>query len=87
MIMKLQQLIRDPEGAFDEPGDVVDCVDLSRHDKIVVLESWRADLIELQKATDENMSSDAHVPGETAARLAQVAAAIMRLRKEAELGP
>jgi hypothetical protein len=87
MKSKRQKLIRNPEGTFDAPEDVVKCDDLSIEAKIVVLESWQADLIDMQKAVEENMESEFLEPGETAAKLAQVTAAIARVREEAELGP
>lgn len=81
----LDKLIRDPERAFEEPRELIERSDLSTNEKILVLESWQSDLIELQKAVEENMISDNRNPGETAARLAQVTAAITNLREKREM--
>jgi predicted Ser/Thr protein kinase len=83
---KLQRLTRDPEASFDSPREVIERKDLSNREKIVVLESWQADLIETQKAVEENMTSEMLEPGETAAKLAQVIAAIGRVRQEQKTG-
>lgn len=83
MTKKLERLIRDPQSEFHEPADIISRSDLSSQEKLTVLESWQADLIELQKALDENMSGTGE-PGETATKLAQVTAAITQVKEEEE---
>lgn len=81
MKKKIQELIRDPDGAFREPAEVIERDDLSVDEKIAVLQSWQADLVELQKATEENMSDSGGDSGKTAAKLSQVTAAIEQLEQ------
>ena len=45
-----------PTTVFDSPEDVVDSHDLSKKEKVAVLEQWEADAKALQTATDEGMS-------------------------------
>jgi hypothetical protein len=80
----LQELIRDPEGQLGEPVKLVERSDLTNREKLVILESWQADLLELQKAAEENMASVNRDPGVTAARLAEVMAAIALLHEAGE---
>ena len=81
MSAKLQQLIRDPDGRFRNPVELLERSDLSDEDKITILQSWQTDLIELQKAVEENMQNATGDSGETAARLAAVTAAIAEFRE------
>jgi hypothetical protein len=80
----LQELIRDPESKLGEPVKLVERSDLTTREKLVILESWRADLVELQKAAEENMASVNLDAGVTAARLAEVMAAIALLHETGE---
>lgn len=55
--------------------------DLSTAEKIKLLEDWRLDLLELQRAAEENMPSATVQPGEVAERLRQVTEALAILRE------
>lgn len=48
--------LSDPESTFVEPRFVAENKGLSRDEKIKVLLDWRQDLLELQTASEENMS-------------------------------
>ena len=69
---------------FDDPRELVECEDLSDADKIKVLQDWQSDLIQLEKAVEENMPSINCEPGETAVKLTQVTAAIADLKEHRE---
>jgi len=84
MTRELRKLARYAADRFSDPRDVIDSEDLSDPEKIRLLESWQSDLIQLQKAVEENMPSVDSPPGETAARLAQVTAAIAKLREQGQ---
>jgi hypothetical protein len=84
MTTRLHQLIRDPERSCREPASLVQRRDLSMQEKLVVLESWQADLIELLKAVEENMSDMRPDRGDSAAKLAEVTAAITAVRRNEE---
>lgn len=75
-------LSRDPDRTFSEPRLLVENQELSAAEKIAVLESWQADLIELQKAADENMGSANVAPGTNAAKLAKVTEAIALMKEQ-----
>ena len=45
-----------PTKVFDAPVDVVESDDLSKKEKVRILEQWEADAKALQTATDEGMS-------------------------------
>ncbi len=79
-----QNLPLDPERAYREPRLLVESDELSVRDKLSLLESWRTDLIELQKAAEENMPSANVPPGTTAAKLAEVNTAISIVRERIE---
>ena len=78
-----ERFLRDPDTAFEEPSELLGRSDLSISEKLRILRSWHADLVELQTATEENMSDETdHLPGEVAARLTEVATAITQLENE-----
>jgi hypothetical protein len=68
------------ETGYARPQDVVDDKKLTLEKKLIVLESWQNDLLEMQRADDENMVSTASKPGQTARQLAEVTKAIHTLR-------
>ena len=45
-----------PTTEFDAPEDVVESDDLTRKEKVRILDQWEADAKALQTATDEGMS-------------------------------
>ncbi|HMB72388.1 MAG TPA: hypothetical protein VKQ06_02375 [Gammaproteobacteria bacterium] len=74
--------IHDPELEFGDPKRLAMNPDLSLQRKLEVLESWRLDLIELQRAEDENMRGLEITPGATAKRLADVSSVLALLERE-----
>jgi hypothetical protein len=82
MIFKRESLIRDPEVAFGDPNQLARRTDLSHEEKLDVLESWRLDLLELQRASEENMSSADSGAGSVAEKLRQVSEALDAIRRE-----
>lgn len=65
---------------------LMDRSDISPREKLRRLESWQSDLIQLEKADEENMPRANGKPGETAAMLAAVTAAISTLRERSATG-
>ena len=55
MANKLESYIRSPELYFDKPADVLECSELTQSEMLVLLSSWKNDLLELQHANEENM--------------------------------
>jgi hypothetical protein len=55
-MLKRSDLTRDTERLFKEPGRILENDELTLADKIRVLENWKADLLELQRACEENMT-------------------------------
>jgi hypothetical protein len=47
-----------PQSVFKYPEAVVHCRDLSHDDKVTVLRNWKQELVQLQKAGEENMLDD-----------------------------
>lgn len=74
--------IHDPELEFGDPKSLAMNRDLSLQEKLEILESWRLDLIELQRADDENMQGREAGLGSPAKRLADVSAVIALLERE-----
>ena len=70
------------ETGFARPQDVVDDDGLTLEKKVVVLESWQNELIEMQRAEEENMVGTASKSGQTAKWLAEVTKAIHTLRDQ-----
>jgi len=80
MLIKRSQLCRDPETEFGEPRHIVECGDLPPDEKLRLLDTWRADLIELLTAEEENMQSQNVAPSETAEMLMRVCEALALVR-------
>jgi hypothetical protein len=79
---KTQALIRDPDREFREPDELLKRSDLSVNEKLLVLRSWHADLVEMQKATEENMADLANDRDDSCATMTKVAAAIFALDEQ-----
>ena len=62
----------DPEHRFGDPRQLAADPAISDAEKLRILESWRLDLVELQRAEEENMPSAGVEPDETAKKLAEV---------------
>jgi hypothetical protein len=67
---------------FARPQDVVNDDALTLKKKLVVLESWQTDLLEMQRAEEENMIGTSSKSGQTAKWLAEVTKAIHALRDQ-----
>ncbi len=57
IMFRINETITDPKKLFREPHHVLENKELSVQEKISILEDWKLDLIELQTATEENMSA------------------------------
>lgn len=65
---------------FARPQDIVNDDGLTLEKKLLVLESWQTDLLEMQRAEEENMIGTTSKSGQTAKWLAEVTKAIHALR-------
>jgi len=54
----VNQAIADPSRMFPNPMDVLAAKDLSREEKIKVLQSWEHDAKRLLESADENMTDE-----------------------------
>ena len=72
--------VRDPEHEFGEPGKLAGADDLSLSEKVDILVSWQADLIELQRAEEENMPGSDPDTGAIGKKLSDVTAVLETLR-------
>lgn len=72
--------VKDAEKTYGEPRRVLEDASLSTAEKIDVLESWKSDLLQLQRASDENMPGTDVQGGSTADRLKQVVEALDALQ-------
>ena len=54
----VDQAIADPSRMFPNPMDVLAAKDLSREEKIKVLQSWEHDAKRLLESADENMTDE-----------------------------
>jgi hypothetical protein len=65
-----------------DPAKVLASEALSDDEKMSILESWKLDLVERQRASDENMRAGSDAPaGDAAERLREVANALRTLRE------
>jgi hypothetical protein len=69
-----------PESEFRIPHAVVESRELSDDDKMVVLRNWKQELIQLQKANEENMLNGGG-QNDLATRLAAVTQAMTELKR------
>ena len=67
-----------PQSVFKYPGAVVHCRELSHDDKVTVLRNWKQELVQLQKAAEENML-DERGSSDVGSRLAAVSQAMIAL--------
>jgi hypothetical protein len=70
-----------PQSVFKYPQAVVRCSELSHDEKLTVLRNWKQELVQLQKAGEENMLAE---PGlnDVGPRLAEVTNAMIALEQE-----
>lgn len=83
-MLKRKDLTRDTERVFKEPSHVLENDELSPADKIRVLENWKLDLLELQRASEENMAGQAGQGAKVAERLRAVNESLELCRREAD---
>lgn len=69
-----------PESVFRDPREVLDAPGWATQERLEILASWQNQLIELQRATEENMPRAGGSP-ETATRLSEVCSALLALRQ------
>jgi len=69
----LHKALTDPHSVFSNPAEVVDSAELSREEKIEILNHWQYDARDTEVATEENM------PGETESRLSSILEALNAL--------
>lgn len=66
-----------PDKVYQSPKDVLSAPNLSKREKIKVLEAWKHDAIELEVADDENMTTH-----RSKDRLAEILEALRQLEEE-----
>lgn len=81
MLQRRSASSRDVERLFEDPAKVADNEELSKADKLKILENWKLDLIELQRANDENMARYGREGGDVAESLRAVSMALESLRR------
>jgi hypothetical protein len=69
-----------PQAVFAYPQAVLRCRELSHDEKLTVLRNWKQDLVQLQKAGEENML-DERGPNDVGQRLAEVTDAMIALEQ------
>jgi len=69
-----------PQSVFKYPQAVVRCSELSHDEKLTVLRNWKQELVQLQKAAEENML-DERGPSDVGSRLAAVSQAMIALEE------
>jgi hypothetical protein len=79
-----EKLVGDVATHFSTPDELVAAKDLTRDQKLALLQQWEYDLHLMQVATEENMTGDAP-PGNNAEKIREVHAAAEKLG--AELDP
>jgi len=67
---------------FKYPEAVVHCRELSHDERLTVLRNWKQELVQLQKAGEENML-DERAPSDVGSRLAAVTQAMIALDERA----
>lgn len=67
-----------PESVFRTPSEVVDAPGWNRDERIEILTSWQNQLMELLRATEENMPKSG-ASADTATRLSEVCNALLAL--------
>ena len=79
MVTKRGILMEDPEREFHDPRHVLENHELSEAQKLQLLLNWRLDLLELERATEENMAASID-SGDVAEQLKKVTDALEELR-------
>jgi hypothetical protein len=69
-----------PEAVFGYPQAVLRCSELSHDEKLAVLRNWKQELVQLQKAGEENMLDERGL-NDVGPRLAEVTNAMLALEE------
>lgn len=77
----LDKALDDPARVFDSPVDIFHRNDLSRAEKVAILERWERDERELMVAADESMNMHGE-QGEAGRTLAKIRAALRALGED-----
>ena len=80
----VSEAIADPSRMFHSPAAVVDARDLSREEKIKILQNWELDAKRLLESADENMTDER---GRERNQLPDIQKALRSLGSEAALPP
>lgn len=80
----VSEAIADPSRMFANPAAVVEAKDLSREDKIKILQNWELDAKRLLESADENMTDER---GRERNQLPDIQKALRALGSEAALPP
>jgi hypothetical protein len=80
----VNQAIADPSRTFPNPMDVLAARDLSREEKIKILQSWEHDAKRLLESADENMTDER---GRERDQLPEIQKALRALDKETDPRP
>ena len=56
--MDMEKIMLNPERTFKTPEEIADSNELTKAEKIKLLESWAYDIQELEKAEEENMGGN-----------------------------
>lgn len=75
----IDDILRDPSAAFNDPCEVLVQSRYARDDKVRILQQWRYDLVRLQVASDENLTGD----GTDASLIRKIDECLRQLRAEA----
>jgi hypothetical protein len=80
----VNEAIADPSRMFPSPAAVVEAKDLSREEKIKILQNWELDAKRLLESADENMTDER---GRERNQLPDIQKALRTLGNEASLPP
>ena len=86
MIINRNKLMRNPEGEYLSPRNIVEHPELAHEQKIQLLMNWRNDLLELQRANGENMQKSGDDSGDIAEDLKTVTDALLTLDADPSTG-
>lgn len=86
MVMRRDKLMRNPNNEFRSPQRVVDDPELSDVQKVELLLNWRLDLLEMQRADNENMQATPEQEIDVATDLKSVTDALLALGADPATG-
>jgi hypothetical protein len=71
------KLMNDPGSVFNKPSDVIDNMELSRQQKVTILQQWKQEVLLRLVAAEEDMTGDP----EDANRLKEISNALIALEE------